>query len=129
MVSGEVRYEEYAERLQTAMSEMGVKRHQRASTIALWCDRETNNPEFARRWLRGHNMPREADQVLLADKLNVSVEWLKFGSGSKEIVLTRNEILEKQLGLAADHELLALLCNMTQEEVFSLKQFLKIVKK
>lgn len=129
MGAGEVRYEEYAERLQKAMSDMGVKRHQRASTIALWCDRETNNPEFARRWLRGYNMPREADQVVMAERLNVSVEWLKFGSGSKEIVLTRNELLEKQLGLAADNELLDLLCNMTQEEVFSLKQFLKIVKK
>lgn len=129
MVSGEVRYEEYAERLQTAMSDMGVKRHQRASTIALWCDRETKNPEFARRWLRGYNLPREADQKLLAEKLDISLDWLKFGSGSKEIVLTTSEILERQIGLSSDSELVELLCNMTQEEIFSLKQFLKIVKK
>jgi len=125
----EIRYKEYAERLSEAMEDKGVKSHQRASTIALWCNRETRNPEFARRWLRGYNLPREADQVTLAERLNVSLDWLKFGSGPKEIVLSRSELLEAQTRLQVDSELVELLCNMTQEEVFALKQFLIILKK
>lgn len=129
MSPAEIKNKDYANRLDLALTEKGVKSHQRASTIALWCGRTTGNPEFARRWLRGYNMPRAADQVILADRLNVSLDWLKFGSGSKEITLTRSEALEKQIGLASDCELLELLSDMTQEEIFSLKQFLKIIKK
>ena len=129
MSISDAKNKDYAARLELALTEKGVQTHQRASTIAIWCGRKTANPEFARRWLRGYNMPREVDQVTLADRLNVSLDWLKFGSGPKEITLTRVEALEKQIGLAADSELLEMLSVMTQEEVFSLKQFLKIIKK
>ena len=118
---------EYADRLALALLEKGVPRHQQASTIARWCDRDTKNPEFARRWLRGYNNPREHDQVILADKLNVDLEWLKFGCGTKTIDVKNIAFEKNKFGL--DAEFLELLYSMSHEQIITLKLFLKTIKK
>lgn len=125
---------DYAARLHEACEDLGIPKHRRSSTIAAWVSKaagrdEKGNSEAPRRWLLGYNMPRAAEEAVIIENLNVNVDWLQYGRGQKKLVQTESDIVKEKLSNIQDTEIVDLLRNMTSEEIFTLKQFLKVMKK
>ena len=74
---------EFSQRLIECLEETEIPRNKWASTIAVWFNKCRKNPMFARKWLSGESMPTRANMRLLAEHLNVRVEWLEYGIGTK----------------------------------------------
>jgi len=74
---------EFSQRLVECLDATGIPRAKWVSTIAVWFDKCPKNPMFVRKWLAGDSMPTRANMRLLAQHLDVRVEWLEHGIGAK----------------------------------------------
>ncbi len=84
---------EFKDRLATALKDAGVT--QSASVVAREYNLRADGPSVTthavRKWLLGESLPAQMRLVVLANWLQVSPQWLRFGDGANDRTLETKE--------------------------------------
>ena len=117
----------FTQRLIEALNDKNVEPHRRAATLAKWVGKNPKNPEFARKWLTGRSMPQRDNLTVVANCLEVRIEWLEYGIGAKSRKNQRDEVMAL-LDSVTDGGLLELLDDLNRlnsEQLSTVKALVK----